>query len=183
MEPHFQQKQIEDSSVILYPLKREDFQRLYAVASDPKIWEQHPNKDRWKKEVFQIFFTGALESRGAYLIVNRASGEVIGSSRYYEYDALSSSIKIGYTFYATQFWGTGTNPRVKELMLNHIFDYVSVVKFDVGANNLRSQVAISRLGAEKISEQLVTYFGEEPKLNFTYQIIKETWKKQISNEH
>ncbi|WP_443947107.1 GNAT family N-acetyltransferase [Pedobacter sp. AW1-32] len=183
METSFLQKQIEDDTVILHPLKGDDFEHLYAVASDPKIWEQHPNKDRWKKEVFEVFFTGALESGGAYLIVDRATGTSIGSTRYYEYDAADSSIKIGYTFYATQFWGKGINPRVKTMMLDHIFNYVSVVKFDVGASNLRSQIAISRLGAEKISERLVKYFGEEPKLNFTYQLNKETWKERIANEY
>jgi hypothetical protein len=47
------QLKLENEKVILYPLKESDFDGLYAVASDPNIWAQHPNKDRWKIEVFK----------------------------------------------------------------------------------------------------------------------------------
>ena len=44
---------LENEIIRLQPLQQDDFERLYAVASDPLIWEQHPNKDRYKREVFQ----------------------------------------------------------------------------------------------------------------------------------
>ena len=160
--------------VMLYPLQEEDFEDLYAVASDPKIWEQHPNKDRWKRDVFKTFFEGALQSKGAFKIIDKASGKVIGSTRLYDYDEQGNSIFIGYTFYATQYWGTGINHAVKKLMLEYVFTFVSKVYFHIGANNLRSQISISRLGAEKIAEQEVEYFGEASRLNFVYEIKRET---------
>ena len=160
--------------VMLYPLLEEDFEDLYAVASDPKIWEQHPNKDRWKRDVFKTFFEGALQSKGAFKIIDKASGKVIGSTRLYDYDEQGNSIFIGYTFYATQYWGTGINHAVKKLMLEYVFTFVSKVYFHIGANNLRSQISISRLGAEKIAEQEVEYFGEASRLNFVYEIKRET---------
>jgi hypothetical protein len=58
-------------------------------------------------------------------------------------------------------------------MLDYVFDYVSKVKFHIGSENIRSQIAISRLNAEKIDEEVVAYFGESPKLNFVYQIEKK----------
>ena len=55
---------------------------LYAVASDPLIWEQHPIQDRYKKEeVFREFFREALESGGAFVAIDSKDGQVIGSSR------------------------------------------------------------------------------------------------------
>lgn len=169
------QPQLESETIILYPLQEADFEALYQTASDPKIWEQHPNKDRWKKDVFETFFKGAMESKGAFKIVDKATGDIIGSTRFYDYNELENSILIGYTFYATSYWGKGINPLVKKLMLDYIFQFVSKVHFHVGASNLRSQVAISRLGAEKISVQEITYFGEAPKMNFVYEIKKEHW--------
>lgn len=167
---------LENDHVILYPLRESDFEELYTVASDPKVWEQHPNKDRWKREVFQNFFTGALESKGAFKIVDKLTGKIIGCTRYYDYNEAENFILIGYTFYGTDSWGKGINPQVKKLMLDYIFQFVPTVHFHVGASNLRSQIAIGRLGAEKIAEEDVAYFGEAPKLNFIYEIQKENWK-------
>ena len=96
---------LENEKVILYPLQEEDFEALYNVASDPKIWEQHPTKDRWKRENFQIFFDGAIQSKGAFKIVDKATGNIIGSTRIYEYNEKENSLFIGYTFYATSYWG------------------------------------------------------------------------------
>lgn len=59
-------------------------------------------------------------------------------------------------------------------MLDYIFQFVSKVYFHIGATNIRSQVAIGRIGAKKIAEQEVTYFGEVPRLNFVYEIRKKT---------
>ena len=166
---------LENENVILYPLQEQDFEELYAVSADPKIWEQHPNKDRWKKEVFKTFFEGAIQSKGAFKIIEKTNGNRIGSSRFYDYNEREDSILIGYTFYATQYWGKGINHSVKTIMLNYIFQFVSKVYFHIGANNVRSQIAISRLGATKYGEQEIAYFGEQPKSNFIYSLTKEEW--------
>jgi RimJ/RimL family protein N-acetyltransferase len=166
---------LEGDKVALYPLQAGDFEALYGVASDPKIWEQHPNKDRWKREVFQTFFDGAMQSGGAFRIVDKDTGATIGSTRFYDYDEATDSILIGYTFYAVACWGKGINRTVKEMMLNYIFQSVSRVYFHVGAENLRSQIAISRIGAKKVGEQTISYYGEAPKANFVYCIEKHDW--------
>ena len=85
--------------VILVPLKESDFESLYEVASDPLIWEQHPNPDRYKLDVFKTYFQGAMESKGAFLIVDAATGKALGSSRFYDHHPDKKEIKIGYTFF------------------------------------------------------------------------------------
>lgn len=168
---------LENKKVILYPLQEKDFELLYNVASDPEIWKQHPNNDRWKKEIFKTFFEGAMQSKGAFKIVDKTTGNTIGSTRIYNYNEHKNSIFIGYTFYAVEYWGKGINKLVKTTMLDYIFQFVSQVYFHIGANNIRSQIAIERIGAEKVAEQEVTYFGEVPRLNFMYKISKEKWQK------
>jgi N-acetyltransferase len=169
------QPTLENEKVVLSPLKETDFEALYSVASDPKIWEQHPNKDRWQRDVFRTFFDGAMQSGGAFMIVDSSTGEIIGSTRFYDHNESDDSILIGYTFYATRCWGTGINPVVKKLMLDYAFQFVSKVYFHIGAGNVRSQIAIMRIGAQKVGEEDVTYFGETSKLNFVYVIEKENW--------
>src|SRR5262245_18280259 len=96
---------LKGSRVLLRPLLETDFEDLFRTASDPLIWELHPNSDRYERHVFADYFRGAMESKGAFLILDLASNEVIGCSRYYEYAPERSEIKIGYTFIARKYWG------------------------------------------------------------------------------
>jgi RimJ/RimL family protein N-acetyltransferase len=130
----------------LRPLRAEDFRDLYDVAADPLIWEQHPNKDRYKEEVFKLFFREALESGGALIAIDSKDGRVIGSSRFHAYDEEKSEIEIGWTFLARSHWGGTYNREMKQLMLRHAFGFVSSVIFLVGPQNLRSQRAVEKIG-------------------------------------
>lgn len=132
--------------VELRPLRASDFDALYAVASDPLIWEQHPERDRYREEVFRRFFSEAMESGGAFLILDRASGKVIGSTRYFGYDEQQSEIEIGWTFLARSCWGGRYNGEMKRLMLEHAFQFVEHVVFLVGPQNLRSRKAVENIG-------------------------------------
>ena len=129
--PFPKQPILENEELILYPLEEKDFDTLFVVASDPKIWEQHPNRDRYKKEVFQNFFEGAMQSGGAFRIVDKAIGNTIGSTRFYDYNEKADLVLIGYTFYATSCWGKWINRSVKKLMLDHAFQFVSKVHFHI----------------------------------------------------
>jgi N-acetyltransferase len=131
----------------LRPLQSQDFNDLYAVASDSLIWEQHPNKDRYKEEVFKEFFREALESGGALVTLDSRTGQVIGSSRFFGYDQEKSEIEIGWTFLARSHWGGVYNREMKQLMLRHAFQFVNRVVFLVGPQNLRSQKALEKIGA------------------------------------
>ena len=172
---------LENEIVKLVPLKESDFEALYQVASDPLIWEQHPNKNRYQREVFQNFFDGAMESQGAFIIIDKKSNQVIGSTRFYDLNASEKSVLIGYTFYGRDFWGSTYNPSVKKLMLDYAFEFVDDVYFHIGAGNIRSQKAIERLGAKKVREMEVAYHGEPEKLNFEYAIKKKDWKSMETN--
>jgi RimJ/RimL family protein N-acetyltransferase len=138
----------------LRPLCADDFRALYAVAADPLIWEQHPSKDRYQEEVFQVFFREALESRGALIALDRQDGRVIGSSRFHGYDEAAREIEIGWTFLARSHWGGIYNREMKRLMLRHAFRYVNNVIFLVGPDNVRSQRAVEKLGGVRVGSRL-----------------------------
>jgi len=165
---NLQPTHLHNALVSLRPLSVTDFELLYAVASDPLIWEQHPNPDRYKRDVFQNYFKGAVESGGAFIILNQHE-QVIGSTRFYDFDPAKSEIKIGYTFFARSCWGQNFNRSTKLLMLSYAFEFVNRVLFHVGASNIRSQKAMEKLGAIKIGEEEVAYYGESTRLNFVYQ--------------
>ena len=169
---NLQPTDLKNNLVWLEPLKQAHFEELYLVASDPLIWEQHPNPDRYKLDAFTNYFKGAMESGGAFIIRDTLSGQALGSSRYCAHDAAMKEIQIGYTFFARSCCGNSMNKEVHTLMLNHAFNYVDKVAFYVGANNIRSQKAMERIGGIKIREEVVAYFGEPDRLNFRYEINK-----------
>ncbi len=169
---NLQPTHLKNEHVWLEPLKQAHFEELYLVASDPLIWEQHPNPDRYKLDAFTNYFKGAMESGGAFIIRDASSGIALGSSRYCAYNEANKEIQIGYTFFARSCWGKSINKVVKALMLSHAFNFVDKVAFYVGANNIRSQKAMERIGGIKVREEVVAYFGEPDRLNFRYEINK-----------
>ena len=130
----------------LRPLVEDDFEELFAAASDPLVWEQHPQSDRYKEEVFRDFFRGALESGGAFAVVDSETGRIVGSSRFHAYDEGKSEIEIGWTFLARTHWGGLYNGEMKRLMLAHAFRFVESVVFLVGPENMRSRRAVEKIG-------------------------------------
>jgi len=134
----------------LRPIRSEDFADLYAVASDPLIWEQHPIKDRYKRDVFSGFFRESLQSGGALIAIDCNGGKVIGSSRFHGFDESKSEIEIGWSFLARTHWGGVYNREMKRLMLRHAFKFVKRVVFLVGAQNLRSQQAMEKIGGVRV---------------------------------
>jgi N-acetyltransferase len=141
------QPNLSDLLVTLRPLHQSDFEALFAVASDPLIWEQHPARNRYREPVFREFFEAAISSGGALLLQETSTTAIIGSSRYAGYSAAASEVEIGWTFLARAYWGGRYNAAVKALMLEHAFGTVESVLFKVGAQNVRSQKAVLKLGA------------------------------------
>ena len=97
---------LENKNFILKLLNNNDFDLLYNIGKNKKIWEQHPENDRWKKEKFNIFFNKGIENKfGFYGIYNKSNSTLIGSTRYYSYSKKKKSIKIGFTFLTPEYWG------------------------------------------------------------------------------
>ena len=130
----------------LRPLRLEDYDALYAVASDPLIWEQHPESTRYTRSVFWKFFDEAIKSGGALVVLDADTQEVIGSSRFFGYDEAASEVEIGWTFLARKYWGGRYNGELKDLMMRHAFGFARTVIFLVGPENIRSRRAVEKIG-------------------------------------
>jgi N-acetyltransferase len=139
--------------VELRPLRSEDFDDLYAVASDPLIWEQHPVRNRHEEAVFRDFFREALASGGALVAIDSEAQQVIGSSRFHAYNEERSEVEIGWTFLARSHWGGLYNGEMKRLMLQHAFRFVDRVVLLIGPQNLRSQRAAEKIGGVRVGSR------------------------------
>jgi len=146
-------------TIFLRPLQAGDFEPLYAAASDPAIWEQHPEPLRYQRAVFAGFFASALASGGALLAIEKHSGAVIGSSRYYDWNPEAREVTIGYTFLTRKHWGGSTNREMKQLMLGHAFLFAKAVWFHIGSDNRRSRKAMEKIGGQLSHEVSVESNG------------------------
>ena len=176
LQPHLRGELIE-----LRPLTRADWTDLFSVATDPLIWEQHPESDRYKEDVFQVFFSDALGSGGAFVIIDKQNQQIIGSTRFYGYDREKSEIEIGWTFLARKYWGGRYNRELKQLMLNHAFQFVENVIFYVGENNIRSQKATEKIGGARNGLVKKTYGNRPPSLNVRYVIKRPLEKVRVDS--
>jgi N-acetyltransferase len=154
----------------LRPLTVADFDALFAAASDPRIWEQHPESDRYTREVFQKYFDGAIDSKGAFAIIERKTGRIIGSSRYCNLNLEAGEVEIGWTFLEREFWGGAYNRELKSLMLDHAFRFVDRVLFVVGENNIRSQKALDKIGAKLVRKVELPAANGTTAANFVFAI-------------
>ncbi|PYK58470.1 MAG: N-acetyltransferase [Verrucomicrobia bacterium] len=150
----------------LRPLRPQDFDALFSAASDPKVWEQHPESDRYQRKVFQRFFDGALESKGAF----------IGSSRYCNLDLTNREVEVGWTFLEREFWGGTYNRELKRLMLEHAFRFVDRVVFVVGEQNFRSQKALAKIGASFLKKTQLPADDGRIKTNLVFAITAKSYR-------
>jgi len=166
------QPNLKGELIELRPLTSKDWDDLFSVASDPLIWEQHPESDRYKQDVFRVFFREALESGGAFVVIDNKSQRIMGSTRFYGYDPEKSEIEIGWTFLARKYWGGRYNWEMKQLMLAHAFKFVENVVLLVGPKNIRSQRATEKIGGIRSGMVEKVYGNRPPALNVRYVIKK-----------
>lgn len=165
---------LEGERVTLRPLREDDWDALFAIASDPAVWEQHPAHDRWQEDVFAEFFADALEKGGALAVIDRAMDAIVGSSRFQAYDrADGGSVEIGWTFLSPKCWGKGINREMKRLMLEHAFQFVERVDFKVGETNYRSQIALEKIGAQRTRRTELSLYRGKRLLNIYFEITAD----------
>ncbi|CAM3029971.1 N-acetylglutamate synthase [Sphingomonas antarctica] len=142
---------------------------MFAVASDPQIWAKHPAWDRFKEPVFRAYFDDALASRGGLTVVDKASGRVIGASRYAAFPELDE-VEIGWTFLSRDFWGGAVNRQMKRLMLAYALVAFPRVVFRVGENNVISCRAMEKIGGRLTDRTESIVRGGKPVVHVLYEI-------------
>ena len=168
----------------LEPLSLAHADGLMAVATDGELWKLHYTSvpDATPGSVTD-YIHSALEgqARGEMLpfAVLDARGKVLGCTRYYEIEPTTPTLAIGYTWYAARAQRTHVNSACKRLLLGHAFDGLDMatVYFHTSHENLRSQAAITRLGAklDGVIRQHRRQKDGSLRDTFAYSILREEW--------
>ncbi|WP_138091225.1 GNAT family N-acetyltransferase [Sphingobacterium daejeonense] len=113
-------------------------------------------------------FQKLIDTDIPYLILDAKTEQVIGATSFYQYDRHEKSVAIGYTFLGKKYWGGEYNQSIKNLMMDFAFEKLDKVIFHVASENIRSQMALGKIGAIKEKEEE----DENGKVKFTYSIFK-----------
>ncbi|MGN3974190.1 GNAT family N-acetyltransferase [Tsuneonella sp. SYSU-LHT278] len=172
---------LEGERLLLRPLRADDWESLFAVASDRDLWAGHPAHDRWQEPVFRDYFDNALANGGALVAIDKASGAVIGASQFYDYqhdeDRRGPSVEIGFTFLARSHWGGAFNREMKRLMLAHALAQVGYVRFRIGETNLRSRRAMEKIGGRLTDRRQSEMKAGRPSVNVYYEIDRDSFAR------
>lgn len=146
---------LEGQKVKLIPLEASHKEALLKAASDGKLWElwftSVPSKERIDSYLKQAFDEQQKGSSLPFVILDKSTGELIGTTRYCNAVSEHKRLEIGYTWYAKKYQRTGVNTECKYLLLKYAFEELDciAVEFRTNWHNSRSRAAISRLGAKQ----------------------------------
>ncbi len=143
---------LEDHLLRLEPCTESHREPLRAVAADPDLWRFHFLNQY--AATFDRYFDHyvhetAAERDCSFVIFDKATGQIAGSSSYLAIVPAHKRLEIGSTWYAKPFQGGHTNPAAKRLLLGYALDTLqwNRVEFKIDARNARSWAAMKKLGA------------------------------------
>lgn len=145
----------EDAQVLLVPLSEQHVPDLQRVASDGELWNLRftsvPRPEDCLRYVRQALGPHEYGHQAPFVVIDRQTGQVVGTTRYYGAKESPRRVYIGYTFYQQSAQRTHVNTASKLELLRHAFDVcgAQVVAWETDITNLRSQAAIERLGAHR----------------------------------
>jgi RimJ/RimL family protein N-acetyltransferase len=144
---------LENRRVRLRPLEVSDFEALKAIAFDPNIWQYTLTRGDDAVSLAAYIATAlqdrAAERRYPFVIIDRETGQIAGSTSYYNISEANQSLSIGYTWVGADFQRTGLNRAAKHLLLSHAFGLLACerVELETDSRNQQSQQAMRRMGA------------------------------------
>lgn len=172
---------LEGQRVLLMPLNGEDIDDIVNVSLDPRIWTFMPisgadHEIRYALE--QALIDRQNKKAYAFIIIDKLTNRVIGSTRLLNANSEHRTLEIGWTWYIPDYWGKGYNEECKLMLLNYCFDRLKTIRvaFTAAEKNTWSRRAIENIGAkfEGILRNIV--IRQEGRRNSAiYSIIEEEW--------
>jgi len=174
---------LEGRHVRLEPLSRNHHAGLCEVGLDEELWRWIPQPVRTPDEMRE-YIALALRSQGEgsalpFATFDRASGKIIGSTRYGNIDRVNRRVEIGWTWLGLNWQRTAANTEAKFLMLRHAFETLGCMRVELKTDSLneKSRNAILRIGAKEegtFRNHMVTSTGRM-RHSVYYSIIDSEW--------
>lgn len=176
-------KALENEVVLLKPLEKQDVAGILAAGSYPEIWTHLSTNIEKEKDVHNFvdkaLHEKVLNKEFPFVIVDKKSGEIIGSTRFMDIGKSHQRLEIGFTWLTPAYWRTTVNTNCKYLLLSYCFEVLGLrrVQIKTDHENTRSQKAIERIGAVKegiLRNHMIRKDGTT-RHTVMYSVIKEDW--------
>ncbi|AVK82388.1 GNAT family N-acetyltransferase [Lysinibacillus sp. B2A1] len=174
---------LENETVLLRPLDKVDVQGILEAVNFPEIW-LHMSTAMENIEDVNGFVDNALaikekKTEFPFVIVDKESGQIIGSTRFMDIDDKHKRLEIGTTWLIPAYWRTAINTNCKYLLLQYCFEILNFQRVQIKTDheNYRSQKAIERIGAIKEGVLRNHMIRKDGTIRHTvmYSITKEDW--------
>ncbi|MFB4204442.1 hypothetical protein KBTX_00722 [wastewater metagenome] len=175
---------LEGREVRLEPLAAAHRDVLFAAAADGELWRSPVTVVPSSPQAMAAYIDDALagQAQGRYLpfaVIRRATGRVVGTTRYRAIEPAHRRLEIGSTWLAAGVQRTAVNTEAKLLLLRHAFEVLGCarVEFLTDVLNERSRAAIARLGARQegiLRRHMVMPDGRH-RDSACYSIIEPEW--------
>ncbi len=182
---------LENGAVLLRPLVHEDLVHLLPFAlSEPEIWQYSPDSPAGSEKALSTYIEAAIAEREnhtgyPFIVFDKASGRYAGCTRFYDINPEHRTALLGYTWYGSEFCGTGLNKNCKLLLLSHAFESLKLerVEFRAHSENARSIAAMKSIGCtvEGILRSHMPHRGAKRRDTIVLSIIRPEWKSIKSN--
>ncbi|KAF1048466.1 MAG: putative ribosomal N-acetyltransferase YdaF [Herbaspirillum frisingense] len=169
--------------VELRPLEASHRAALLDAADDGELWNMTLTVVPGEENIDKYIAT-ALEGRASgkvmpFVIIERASGRVVGTTRYWKMDAANRKLEIGHTWLSLSMQRSGVNTEAKFLLLEYAFEALQCVRvqFTTDVLNERSRAAILRIGARQegiVRHERIMPDGRK-RDSVRFSIIDEEW--------
>ena len=175
--------QLENDRVLLVAFENERNEELKEIIFEKGIWKfmgMHINNE----QDFKDYLANTIKDKNngicyPFLIIDKQNDKVAGSTRYGYLNTANQKCEIGWTWYGTDFQGTGLNKACKYELLKFGFENIGFrrIQFSADQENLRSQRAIEKLGAKKEGVFRNNYIAQngESRTDVYFSILKEEW--------
>ncbi len=180
---------LENERAYLRPLKAADFDLLLPFSrNEPELWNYSLSPAGTDEEM-KIYLDSALKSRAEqfgypFVVFDKKTDQVAGSTRFYDISLHHQSLSIGYTWYGKAFHGTGLNKHCKFLLLQYAFEVLKMerVEFRADNNNKRSINAMKRIGCVEEGVLRSNCFSPNGRRDsIVLSILKEEWETRVKS--
>ncbi|WP_266202512.1 GNAT family N-acetyltransferase [Pontibacter kalidii] len=174
---------LQDSRVLLRPYKPSDTSGVRAIAFEEEIWRFMPGRisneqelQAWAETVARGF---ANSTRYTFMIVDKATGQLAGSTSYGNISIPDSRLEIGWTWLSKDYRGSGLNRHCKFLLLQYAFQVLQMERVELKTDvlNQRSRRAMLKLGAieEGVLRSHTQMHDGRRRDTIYYSILKAEW--------
>ncbi|WP_299824099.1 GNAT family protein [uncultured Pontibacter sp.] len=176
---------LENSHVLLRKFHPFDVPQLQEIVYDEETWRlmvtkisNHKELEAWQQTVEQGYNTG---TRYTFIIVDKASGKIAGSTSFGNISEADRRLEIGWTWLSKDFRGTGLNRHCKFLLLRYAFEELKYERIELKTDvqNTRSRKAMLKIGAteEGILRSHTLMHDGRRRDTIYYSILMPEWDK------